>query len=738
MQDVAITRSRSAASGSSWVKSRRRFWHIADVRQAVVMAREDVPGEPRLVAYVVGETDSAALREHVKQYVPDYMVPPVFVPLDELPLTPSGKIDRLALPAPAEGLRGSDVGHVAPPTPVEELLAGIWAEVLQVERVGLNDDFFELGGHSLVAARITARIRESFAIELPVRALLEATTVSRLADRLEAALREEHGSPLPALVALERTGALPMSFAQERLWFLEQLDDVGATYHLPLRFRLEGELDIDALERTFNELIRRHESLRTRFEMTDDGPVQVIEPDSRLELTVTDLSSFADPAEREAALRPLMQAEITQRFDLGKGLLIRAAVLRMGPAEHILLIIVHHIASDGWSLGAVLPRELSILYAAFSKGLPSPLPELAVQYADFTVWQRGWLQGEVLEQQLSYWKQQLGGAPGVLELPTDRPRPPLPSYSGTRLPIAMPANLPAEINAMARRSGATPYMVLLAAFQLLLSRWSGQTDVVVGSPIAGRTERQTEGLIGCFINTLVMRVDVSDDPSFAELLARVKEAALGAYAHQDIPFEKLVEYLQPQRDLSRQPLFQVMFALQNLPEQNLELPGLRLRSTEPIQDTAKFDLSFELFLTPEKLYGAIEYSTDLFDRSTMEHLLSSYQALLEGIVAEPERRVSEYALMSSADRQRIVVDWNATEAEYPKERCIHELFAGQAARTPDAIALVYDDSELTYRELDRRSNQVAHHLRGLGVGRETVVGLCMERSLDLVVGLLAS
>ena len=707
-----------------------------DVRQAVVVAREDVPGEPRLVAYVVGETDGAALREHVKQHVPDYMVPSVFVPLDELPLTPSGKIDRLALPAPAERLRGSDIGHVAPPTPVEELLAGIWAEVLQVERVGLNDDFFELGGHSLVAARITARIRDSFGIELPVRALLEATTVSRLSERLEAALREEHGLPLPALVAEPRMGTLPMSFAQERLWFLEQLEELGGAYHLPVRFRLEGELDLTALERTFGELIRRHSTLRTRFEMTDDGPVQVIEPDSRLELAVTDLSSLADPAEREAVLRPLMQAAMTQPFDLGKSPLIRASVVRLGPVEHILLVTVHHIASDGWSMEAVLPRELSMLYAAFAQGQPSPLSELPVQYADYALWQRGWLQGEVIEQQLSYWKQQLAGTSGVLELPTDHPRPPTPSYHGARLPIVMPANLPAAITALARQSGATPYMVLLAAFQLLLSRWSGQKDLVVGSPIAGRTERQTEGLIGFFVNTLVMRADVSDDPSFEELLARVKETALGAYAHQDIPFEKLVEHLQPQRDLSRQPLFQVMFAMQNVPRQTLELPGLRLLPMERPEGTSKFDLYLELISTPDSLYGAFEYATDLFERSTVERLLSSYVTLLEGIVAEPERRVSEYALLGAAERQHIVVERNATAAEYPKDKCVHELFAEQAAKTPDAVAVTHEDGQLNYGELDRRSNQLAHHLRALGVGRETVVGLCMERSLDLVVGLL--
>ena len=541
--------------------------------------------------------------------------------------------------------------------------------------------------------------------------------------------------PLPALVALERTGALPLSFAQERLWFLEQLEELGGAYHLATRFRLEGELDLAALEQTFGALIRRHGSLRTRFEMSDDGPMQVIEPDAPFRLAMTDLSAL-DASEQSREIEQNSQDELRRPFNLGKCPLIRATVLRLGPASHILLVTTHHIASDGWSVRSVLPRELAALYAAFSKGLPSPLPELTVQYADYAAWQRGWLQGEVLEQQLSYWKQQLAGAPGVLELPTDRPRPPTPSYRGARLPVVMSTDLSTAIAALARRSGATSYMVLLAAFQLLLSRWSGQADLVVGSPIAGRTERQTEGLIGFFVNTLVMRADISDDPSFAELLAQVKEAALGAYAHQDIPFEKLVQHLQPHRDLSRQPLFQVMFAFLNVPWHMPELPGLRMIPMERSQGAAKVDLSVELMETPDGLAGSVEYATDLFDRSTIERLLSSYVTLLEGIVAEPERRVSEHALLSADASQRIVVDWNATAAEVPKDRCVHELFAEQAARTPDAIALVYEDSKLSYGELERRSNRLAHHLRGLGVGREQVVGLCMERSLDLVVGLL--
>ena len=510
---------------------------------------------------------------------------------------------------------------------------------------------------------------------------------------------------------------------------------MGATYHEVMGFRLDGALDVSALERSFEELIRRHESLRTRIATVDGVGIQVIEPAQRFHLEMTELSSL-DASEREASLRRLMRAETEQPFDLERGPLFRASLLRLDAQEHVVLVTMHHIISDGWSMRSVLPRELSVLYAAFSQGYPSPLPELAVQYADYALWQRQWLQGDVLEQQLSYWREWLSGTPNALELPTDHARPPTPSFRGARLPVAMAPELSAALVELGRRRGATLYMVLVAAFQLLLSRWSGQQDVVVGSPIAGRTHRQTEGLIGFFVNTLVLRTDVSGEPSFYELLDRVKEAALGAYAHQDVPFEKLVAELQPERDLSRQPLFQVMFALLNVPHEALQLPGLRLRPMERAGETSKFDLSVQVRETTDGLVGRIEYATDLFEASTIERLVNGYRTLLEGIVSDPERRVSELVLLSAAERQQVLREWNDTAAEYPRDKCLHELFAEQASRTPEATAVVYEDNELTYGELDRRSNQLAHHLRGLGVGPDVVVGLCVERSLEMVVGLL--
>ena len=660
------------------------------------------------------------------------MVPSAIVVLDELPLMPNGKLDRRALPEPQAHRQAAE--YVSPRTEVEKALASIWSEVLRLDRVGVTDNFFELGGHSLMAMRMMARICGEFRLELPLKVLFEAPTLGELALRVENAERSEAGPVAPALVAQPRPEVLPLSYAQERLWLLEQIEGAGSAYNVPMAMQLLGALDVGALERAFATIVGRHEGLRTRFAVVEGSPVQVIDAAGEFDLAMTDLGTLPED-ERPAAARQQVHTLTQRPFDLARDPLLRVQLIRISDDEHIAVVVMHHIVSDGWSVG-VLIRELGALYAAFAEGRRSPLPQLAVQYADYALWQRGWLQGEVLERQLSYWTRQLAGAPGVLELPTDRPRPPLPSFRGARLPVAMSAKLSAAIGGLARRSGATPYMVLLAAFQLLLSRWSGQADVVVGSPIAGRTERQTEGLIGFFVNTLVMRADISDDPSFEELLARVKETALGAYAHQDIPFEKLVEHLQPQRDLSRQPLFQVMFALQNLPRQTLELPGLRLLPMERAEGSAMFDLFLELTESPIGLGGAFEYATDLFDRSTIERLLSSYVTLLEGIVAEPERRVSEYALLNAAERQHIVVERNATATDYPKDKCVHELFAEQAAKTPDAVAVTHEDGQLNYGELDRRSNQLAHHLRGLGVGREQVVGLCMERSLDLVVGLL--
>ncbi|HEU4558162.1 MAG TPA: amino acid adenylation domain-containing protein, partial [Longimicrobium sp.] len=701
------------------------------VRECVVVARENQPGEKQLVAYVVGGVDAEALRAHLRRSLPEYMVPGAFVFLDALPLTPNGKLDRKALPAPDLAL--AEETYVAPRTPTEEVLAGIWAEVLRLERVGVEESFFELGGHSLLAMRVVSRVRELFAVELPLRALFEGPTVAELAGRL--ADERRRGLPVPPpVVPAGRTGALPLSFAQERLWFLDRLEPGSATYNIPVALRLGGTLDEAALERALGEIVRRHEALRTVFAEVDGWPVQVITPFGGFALPVEELSGLGD-ADREVEVGRRAGEEARRAFDLSAGPLFRAALLRLGAQEHVLLLSMHHIVSDGWSMG-VLFRELSALYAAFREGGESPLPELPVQYADYAVWQREQLAGEVLDRQLSYWRERLAGAPELLELPTDRPRPPVQTYRGATVPVELSLELLERLQALGRSEGATLYMTLLGAFQVLLSKYGGGEDVVVGSPIAGRTRREVEELIGFFVNTLVLRTDLGGDPSFREVLRRVREVTLGAYEHQEVPFEKLVAELQPERSMSHSPLFQVMFTLQNAGDSGGALPGLEVGGAGAAMEIARFDLSLELMATPQGLRGGLNYSTDLFERGTAERMLVHLARVLEQAAADADVRLSRLELLGEAERARVLEEWSRTEAQDPADRCIHELFQAQAARTPGAVAVVLGGAELTYAELDARANRLAHYLRALGVGPEVRVGLCVERSLELVVCVL--
>ena len=710
------------------------------VKEAVVIVRENQPGEQHLIGYVEPRGDDRPSAEELHMYLrsmlPEYMVPAVFVVLEHLPLTASGKVDRQSLPAP-DMTAQLHAQYVSFSTPTEEVLVQIWAEVLQLEQVGVLDNFFELGGHSLLATQVMARVRESFAVELPLRTMFEASvTVRELAEKIDRSRREEQGLKLPELVArpvgMER---IPLSFAQERLWFLEQLQDLGGMHNEMLPMHLEGALDVDALRRSFEELVRRHENLRTRIVTTEEGRgIQLIDPPGLFKWRVIDLSELSRQA-RDAEQRRLIQAEAQDSFDLTESL-FRVSLLRLESDSHVLLVTLHHIISDVWSLLGVLQRELNTLYAAYSEGHPSPLAELSVQYADYALWQRSWLQGDVLQGQLEYWKQQLADMPAALELPTDRPRPPKASYKGDRHYFYISQAQLDMLKTLARREGATLYMVLLAAFQLVLSRWSGQRDVVVGSPIAGRIHRKTEGLIGLFLNNLVMRTELSGDPSFKELLVRVKEVALGAYAHQDIPFERLVAELEPQRDLSRQALFQVVLVLQNQPLTELELPKLALRIAQIEHVTSKFDMWMGFFESPEGLIGHAEYATDLFDAATIERLAESFQQVLAAVVVDAERPISELPLLGQEQRDQLLVQWNATQRDYPHDRCIHELFEEQVRRAPDAVAVVFGERRLSYRELDDQSNRLAHYLRERDIGPEGVVGLCMERGVDLVVGIL--
>jgi amino acid adenylation domain-containing protein len=537
-----------------------------------------------------------------------------------------------------------------------------------------------------------------------------------------------------ALRPRSQSGPPPLSFAQERLWFLDQLEPNNAVYNIPLALRLKGGLDSTALRTAFNEIVRRHESLRTHFAMVGDQPCQEVEPACSLEFPLIDLAGIPGP-QREAEVQRLSTQEAQRPFDLAHGPLLRATLFRLGPGEHIVLLLMHHVVSDGWSIGVLL-RELNTLYLAFSGGQHSPLPELPIQYADFAVWQRDWLQGQVLERQLNYWKKQLAGIPAFLELPTDRPRPANQSYRGAVLPCKLPAPLLPALADLSRREGASLFMLLLAAFQVLLHRYTGMEDVVVGSPVAGRNRAEIESLIGFFVNTLVLRGDLSGNPTFRALLGRTREAALGAFAHQDLPFEKLAEVLHPERDSSHSPLFQVMLVLQNATDEKIDFAGLDVTPMFIDSATSKYDLTLYIKEHREGLHLAVEYCTDLFEVETIRRLLSHYQTLLEGIVANPDRCLSDLPLLTEGERQQILVDWNRTALEYPQDKCIHTLFEEQARRIPVTVALELEHQRLTYQQLDERANQLGHHLRKLGVGPDSLVAICVDRSIEMVVGLL--
>jgi len=663
------------------------------------------------------------LRKHLEKKLPDYMIPASFMVLDALPLTANGKVDRRALPVPDETRSQQD--FVAPSTPVEELLSRLWAEVLGIESAGMRDNFFSLGGHSLLATRLVSRVRESFGVELPVRSLFEAPTIRDLAGHIEAALRDHTGQQAPPIIRVSRDERLPLSFAQQRLWFLHELEPSSSFYNVPVAVRLRGRLQIDAMQRTLNEIVRRHESLRTSFPTVDAQPVQSIAPMLVLDLPLMDVST-----EQEAQTRATEEARLP--FNLATGPLIRASLVRLGAEDHVLLVTMHHIVSDGWSMG-VLIKEVGALYRAFIEDEPSPLAELPVQYADFAVWQRQWLSGEVFETHWGYWRRQLGGELPVLNLPTDKPRPEVQSFRGSSQSLQLPVPIAEALNALSKREGVTLFMLLLAAFKALLSRYTEQTDIVIGSPIANRNRVELEGLIGFFANTLALRTDLAGNPTFRELVRRVRAVALEAYAHQDMPFEQLVEQMQPERTMSRNPLFQVMFQMENTPREELPLPGLVLSPVEVERVTTQFDLSFDVMENEEGLVVIAEYSTDLFNETTISSMLRRWRILLEGIIANPETRLDELPLLTDAEREQLLGGWNETRKV---DRSLPELFEEQVAARPGALALVSDKEQMTYAELNQRADQLAQQLRALGVGPEVLVGLSIERSLELVIGIL--
>ena len=720
----------------------------AAVRQVAVVPQL-LRGETQLVAYVVVDhpVADADLRAFLRDKLPAYLVPAAFVPLERLPVTANGKLHRAALPAPVVSLQGDN--RTPPRTPTETTVAAIWADVLGVEGIGVHDNFFELGGHSLTATRVVSRIRQVTGCQVPLRLLFDHPTVAELATQLESATV----TPLdPPIERRRESGPCPLSFAQERLWFLDRLSPGTPLYNMPCSMHVDGALDLVAMEASLNEVVRRHETLRTTFAVLDGRPVQVVARSLRIPLRVVDLRGLEQKdrlveATREGA------ADARRPFDLERGPLIRAMAMQLGPREHVLLLTMHHIVADGWSVGVLL-KELRTCYDALSRGRPSPLGELPIQYGDYAVWQRTWLQGEALQQQLRYWRQQLGGSPISLELPTDWPRPSQRRSLGSYETLALSPELTAALRALTEREGVTLFVLVLAAWQLLLSRWSGQDDICVGTPVAGRSRTETEGLIGFFLNNLVMRTRLDGDPSFRQLLGRARETALGGFAHEDIPFERLLAELDPPRDPSRTPLFQVFLNVLTFDEERMQLPdavaesfslaGGRAagdrdddRSSEDRADPevwSQFDLTLYAGERGGRLRFVLVYDTDLFAASRVAEMLDQLTAILAQAVKQPDAPIARFTLLTPR-ALRVLPDPRAP-LDDTWIGSVPTLFERRALASPDRAAVEDDRESWTYDELNRRSSQLAHWLRARGVGRGDVVALYAARCAGLVWGLL--
>jgi len=708
------------------------------VAQAFVTHLEDARSETYLVAYVVPhkgvKLTVTEIRAGLSAHVPEYMVPQAFVFLDTLPLTPTGKIDRRALPEPVAARPPLDVAYATPKGPVEESVARVCSQILGITVIGVHDNLFDAGGDSLSAMQIVASVMKTFRVNVPLKRFYDSPTIAGLS----AIIATSRGSTEPCEDTLSwqdlQEGHLPLSYFQERLWFMEQWEPGKPTYNICQAYRLEGPLNVQALEASLNVVVNRHETLRTSFGADEGQPSQIIAPALRLPLPIADLRTAPEAGKNTTSL-DLAQEEARRPFDLTQSPLLRALLVQLADEEHLLILTIHQMVCDGWSM-RILMSEFSASYEAICRGGSSSFQTLFAQYSDFAIWQRQLLNQEWLQSQIGFWQEMLKGSLPVLALPTDYPRPPVESFRGSRVLFALPESLTRSLNELARQEGVTPFMTLMAAFKTLLYRYSGQEDSIVGFPVSNRHWGEATSLIGFFVNTLVARTFISGELTFRDFLYRVRDMCHAAYANQDLPFEKLVEVLRPSRDLGRNAIVQAMFTFQNMPLTYTAPPLLRSTPISIDNGTSKVDLTLSLAERDSQLAGFFEYNTDLFDRDRIERMAGHFQTLLNGIVADPDQRISHLPILDDAERHRLLIEWNNTEADYPRDNCVHELIEGQAKRTPDAIAITFHRQQLTYRELNARANQLAHYLQELGVGPEKLVGICAERSLDMVIGLL--
>ncbi|WP_148193603.1 condensation domain-containing protein, partial [Pseudomonas syringae] len=708
-----------------------QFSQLPGIEEALVLAREDEPGQPRLVGYFTERAGAASstveqLRTALLARLPGYMVPGALVRLESWPLTANGKVDRRALPVP-DRTALSTGEYQAPQGDLESALALIWSELLQVERIGRHDRFFELGGHSLLAMRMVSQVRQRLALELALGDLFADSSLIAVAHCLSAAAR----SQLPAIDVQPRNGPLPLSSAQQRIWFMAQMEDANSAYNISLGLKLSGPLDSRALTRALERIVARHDSLRSRFSQEDDNAWVEAAPVTEVPRICWQDLRDQDPQ----ALQAVIREEAAQPFDLQHDLPIRGRLLCLAEDRHVLLLTVHHIVADGWSLG-VLTRELTALYQAFSQGQEDPLPALALQYGDYAVWQRNWLDDERLSHQADYWQQTLTGAPVLLTLPTDRPRPAHQDYTGASVALDLDPRLSTDLRAFCQAQSVTPFMLFMGAWAVLLARLSGQEEVVVGMPVANRRRAEIEGLIGLFVNTLAVRVDTSGEPDVVTLLERIKARVVEAQDHQDLPFEQVVERLRPPRSLAHSPLFQASLTWDGSQGLELQLGDMQLEPLDEQAAFAKFDLALSVSDGPDHFRCIVEYATALFDHGTIERHLNYLEAILRAMVADSQTVVSHIPLLSEAERRQLTDGFNAPDAVYPQEQTLHSQFEAQAQRTPDAIAVSYEEESWSYATLNAQANRIAHRLIDMGIGADDRVAICTHRGLQMIAGLL--